>query len=149
VTTWGEFKAAHPALAEFGAERLGHPPAYLATVRADGAPRVHPVTPVIGADHLFVFMEPTSPKGNDLRERGQYALHNGVPDTNGTGGEFIVSGTGNLVDDEELRAVAVSSASYSPNARYILFELHVTEARCNGYGDIALPSPTRWPGTAP
>jgi hypothetical protein len=55
------------------------------------------VTPVIGGDHLFVFMEPTSPKGRDLRERGSYAMHNGVPDTEGTGGEFQVSGTATLV----------------------------------------------------
>jgi hypothetical protein len=27
---------------------------------------------------------------------------------------------------------------------YVLFELSVTEARCNGYGDVVLPSVTRW-----
>jgi hypothetical protein len=26
----------------------------------------------------------------------------------------------------------------------VLFELSVTEARCNGYGDVVLPSVTRW-----
>jgi hypothetical protein len=69
MITWGQFEAAHPALAAFGAERLGRPPAYLGTVRSDGGPRVHPVTPVVGSGHLFVFMEPASPKGRDLRER--------------------------------------------------------------------------------
>lgn len=149
MSTWGEFRDAHPSLAAFGAELLGRPPAYLATVRSDGAPRVHPVTPVIGGDHLFVFMEPTSPKGRDLRERGSYAMHNGVPDTEGTGGEFQVSGTATLVEDEGLRALAVTSASYSPAERYILFQLSVAEARCNGYGDVTLPSPTRWLSSAP
>jgi Pyridoxamine 5'-phosphate oxidase len=144
MNTWGEFRAGHPSLAAFGAERLGHAPAYLATVRADGAPRVHPVTPVIGDDHLFVFMEPTSPKGRDLRERRSYALHCGVPDMEGTGGEFHVSGTATLIDDQEARALAVASARYSPAERYILFELHITEARCNGYGDVTLPTPARW-----
>jgi hypothetical protein len=52
----------------------GRPPAYLATVRSDGRPRFHPVTPIIADNALFVFMEPTSPKGRDLRERGWYAL---------------------------------------------------------------------------
>jgi hypothetical protein len=149
MSTWGQLEAAHQTLAAFGAERLGHPPAYLGTVRSDGAPRVHPVTPIIGTGHLFVFMEPTSPKGRDLRERGIYALHNGVPDTNGTGGEFHLTGTATLVEDEELRRVAVAAASYAPAERYILFELGVTEARCNGYGDVTLPSPTRWLGSAP
>jgi hypothetical protein len=149
MSTWGQFEAAHPTLALFGAERLGHAPAYLATSRSDGGPRVHPVTPIIGSGHLFLFMEPTSPKGGDLRERGTYALHNGVPDGHGTGGEFYLRGSATLVEDEQLRALAVSAASYSPAERYILFELAVTEARCNGYGDVALPSPTRWREDAP
>jgi hypothetical protein len=104
---------------------------------------------VIASDHLFLFMEPTSPKGRDLRGRASYALHNGVPDNKGTGGEFYLRGTATLVEDEALRTIAVSSASYSPAAHYILFELHVTEARCNGYGDVTLPSPTHWRSVAP
>jgi Pyridoxamine 5'-phosphate oxidase len=143
-SSWGVFRAGHPSLAAFGAERLGGPPAYLATVRPNGTPRVHPVTPIIGADHLFLFMEPNSPKGRDLREQGSYALHSAVPDMQGTGGEFKVSGIATLVEDEDLRAVAVSSARYTPAERYILFELYITEARCNGYGDVTLPSPPRW-----
>jgi hypothetical protein len=145
MKTWGELRTVHPSLAAFGAERLGDgPPAYLATVRADGSPRVHPVTPIVAPDHLFLFMEPTSPKGRDLRERGHYSLHNAVPDMHGTGGEFILSGTAIPVEDQELRAQAVSSARYEPAERYILFELHVSEARCTGYGDVTLPSPPRW-----
>src|ERR1700730_11012499 len=144
MSNWGVFRAAHPSLAAFGEERLGGPPAYLATVRSDGTPRVHPVTPITTAGHLFLFMEPTSPKGRDLRERGSYALHSAVPDMQGTGGEFRVSGIATLVEDQDLRAVPVSAARYSPAERYILFELKVTEARCTGYGDATLPSPPRW-----
>ena len=94
MTTWGVFAAAEPDLATFVAERLQAGPAYLASVRASGAPRVHPVTPIFTADGLYLFMEPTSPKGADLRERGWFALHNGVPDNAGTGGEASVTGRG-------------------------------------------------------
>src|SRR6187401_2759383 len=117
MKSWGEFAAAEPALASFGAERLVGLPAYLATVREDGMPRVHPVTPVVSADGLFVFMESTSPKGQDLRERGGYALHSGVPDNEGSGGEFFVSGTGHLVEDASIRAIAERAASYEPEPR--------------------------------
>jgi tRNA-Thr(GGU) m(6)t(6)A37 methyltransferase TsaA len=141
---WGDFAAAAPALAAFGAARLLAPPAYLATVRADGAPRVHPVTPIIGGDRLFVFMEPTSPKGRDLRERVTFALHTGVPDTAGTGGEFAISGRAGLVTDPDSRAIAAGAASYTPADRYILFELLVRAASCQGYGDVALPTVRRW-----
>lgn len=148
MTTWGEFARAEPELASFGAARLQAGPAYLATVRRTGQPRVHPVTPIVAPDALFVFMEPTSPKGRDLRERGWYAVHNGVPDTNGTGGEFYLSGRAFAVDDPAVRAVAVASASYEPADRYVLFELQVGEARCNGYGDVALPATRRWSAPA-
>jgi len=54
--------------------------AYLGTTRTDGSPRVHPVSPFIGAGCLFVYMEPTSPKAADLRRDARYALHCGVED---------------------------------------------------------------------
>jgi hypothetical protein len=144
MVTWGEFARIEPELASFGAGRLSVPPAYLATVRRNGAPRVHPVTPILTSDGLFLFMEPTSPKGRDLRERGRYALHNGVPDTHGTGGEFFVSGKGFWVEDAAVRAVVAEAASYDPSDEYVLFELMLSEARCNGYGDVPLPAHRRW-----
>ena len=133
-----------PELAAFGEGRLLLPPAYLATVRKDGAPRVHPVTPIVSASALFLFMEPTSPKARDLRERGWYSLHNGVPDTNGSGGEFWIIGKGFPVTETGLRATATEAASYEPAEDYILLELRVTSARCNGYGDVPLPMNRRW-----
>ena len=144
MARWAAFAAAEPELAAFGEDRLGRPPAYLATVRADGLPRVHPVTPIIGAGGLYVFMEPTSPKGRDLRERGGFALHSGVLDADGTGGEFWIAGTAAAVEDPSTRAEVATAASYSPNDRYVLFELSLHEARCNGYDDVVLPARTRW-----
>jgi hypothetical protein len=144
MTTWGAFAAAAPELASFVAERLQAAPAYLATVRGSGAPRVHPVTPILTADGLYVFMEPTSPKAADLRARRWFALHNGVPDNAGTGGEASVSGTGHAVDEVTVRATVVAAASYDPADRYVLFELRPTEVRGNGYDDVTVPEPRRW-----
>jgi hypothetical protein len=144
MASWGDFEAQAPALAAFGAERLTAAAAYLATLRRNRTPRVHPVAPIVGGGRLFVFMEPTSPKAHDLREREWYALHNGVPDTFGTGGEFFVSGQASELDDLQLRTIATEAAAYQPEDRYILFELLVNEARCNGYGDVTLPDPGRW-----
>jgi hypothetical protein len=144
MASWSDFEAQAPAAAAFGAERLTAAAAYLATLRRNRTPRVHPVAPIVGGGRLFVFMEPTSPKAHDLSERGWYALHNGVPDTFGTGGEFIVSGQASLLDDPELRTIASEAAMYQPEDRYVLFELLIKEARCNGYGDVTLPYPGRW-----
>jgi hypothetical protein len=144
VARWGEFESAASELAAFGAHLLRNAPAYLATVRLNGRPRVHPVSPIIADGGLFVFMEPTSPKGADLRRGSWYALHNGVPDAFGSGGEFRVTGQASLVGDPIVREVAAKGAGYAPEDRYVLFELGVSEARCNGYGDVALPDPRHW-----
>lgn len=146
--TWGEFASAEPDLASFGADRLTAAPAYLGTIRRAGTPRVHPVTPIFTPEGFYLYMEPTSPKARDLEERGFYAVHSGVPDNAGTGGEFSVSGTGLPVDDQELWAAVAEAASYTPANRYILFELLVSEARCHGYGDVPLPANKRWSSNA-
>ena len=61
-------------MAALGFERLNRKVAYLATIKKDGSPRLHPVTPFIGNGMLFVFTEPSSPKIGDLRRDGRYAL---------------------------------------------------------------------------
>lgn len=141
---WGAFAEQEPELARFGKARLTDLPAYLATVRRSGAPRVHPVTPIFASTGLFLFMEPTSPKGRDLRERGWFALHSGVPDDEGTGGEFWISGIGRFSEAPGLRSEVMAFADYPPAERYVLFELRRAEARANGYGDVELPEPRRW-----
>ena len=146
---WGEFASQAPGLAEFGVRRLAAAPAYLATLDRSGAPRIHPVTPIVGDGRLFLFMEPSSPKGDDIACRGVYALHCGVPDANGTGGEFYVRGHGERIASPQLRAVAAQAARYPPHDRYVLFELGIAEVRCNGYGDVALPEPRSWRSTLP
>ncbi len=90
--SWQDFALAAPELAAFGAERFAHGPAYLATVLADGSPRLRPVTPIIGEGHLLLFMEPTSPKGRDRQCGSAYALHCSVDSTAGGAGEFLLTG---------------------------------------------------------
>jgi hypothetical protein len=141
---WAEFSELEPDLARFGADRLTAAPAYLATVRRSGAPRVHPVTPIFAHRRLFLFMEPTSPKRRDILERGWFAIHSGVPDNAGTGGEFWASGIGQAVEDQVMWAQVAEAAGYDPPDRYVLFELHLSEARCHGYGDVPLPAIRRW-----
>lgn len=131
--SWKILEEQQPELATYGAERLHGQVAYLATVGKDGSPRVHPMTPIIGRGHLFVFMEPTSPKGHDLRRNGRYAIHCSVSDTSGASGEFYVTGQAQLIDDPELRALAVSLASYTPADRYILFEFDIASTASTTY----------------
>lgn len=136
MTTWGEFAAGEPELAGFGAERLRARPAFLATAREDGAPRVHPVTPIIGDGRLLLFMEPTSPKGKDLQRGSRYQLHCGVENDEGGGGEFYVTGAGRLVDPAEAALWELAKrVGYAPKPHYILFELSVDGAFSTVYAD--------------
>jgi hypothetical protein len=131
--SWRFLEEQSPELAKFGLERLNGKVAYLATLRKDGSPRVHPMTPIIGEGHLFVFMEPTSPKGHDLQRDGRYAIHCSVGDTSGESGEFNLAGQARLIDDPDLRAVATRLSSYKPADRYILFEFEVASAASTIY----------------
>lgn len=103
MAAWQEFEAAASELAAFGTRRLANQVAYLATSRADGSPRVHPISPLIGEGHLFVFMEPTSPKGYDLKRDPRYALHSSVEDSSGSSGEFNITRYARPVDDEPVQ----------------------------------------------
>lgn len=144
--SWRELEQAEPLLAAFGAERLGGAggPCYLATVDGDGAPRVHPVTPVLAPGRLLVFMEPTSPKGRDLDRGSRYALHGPVEDNSGGGGEFRLRGRGHRVDDDRVRAEAVAHASYEPADDYVLFELEADDAFSTTYDDDGTPVRRHW-----
>jgi hypothetical protein len=141
--SWKDLEHAAPDLAAFGLKRFEIGVAYLATVRQDGSPRVHPVTPIIGQGHLFLFMEPTSPKGHDLRRDGHYALHSAVSDPNGTSGEFIITGSAKIIVDPDMRSLASQLASYTPADRYILFELSIESAASTIYKD-GLPVRQYW-----
>lgn len=133
--SWKTFEEQAAELAEFVKTRLHNKVAYLATIRKDGSPRVHPFTPIIGEGHFFVFMEPTSPKGHDLRRDGRYAVHCSVSDTSGESGEVIVTGTAKFIEDSEVRAQAVRVCPYQPAERYILFELEIEHVLITEYGD--------------
>lgn len=142
--SWNNLESADPALAAFGADRLvSTGVAYLATIRNDGAPRVYPVTPIIGAGRLFLFMEPTSPKGHDLQRDGRYAMHCAVENASGGGGEFFVAGRARLVEDPAVRQIATHAAPFTPADHYMLFELSLEQANSTIY-DGGNPVRTRW-----
>jgi len=130
-------------MAEFGLKRVEYHVMYLATVRKNGYPRVHPFTPFVASGHLFAFMEPTSPKGLDIQRNGVYSMHSLVTDMNGTNGEFTISGRAHLVTDPATRELAVKGCPYTPKGRYICFEFKLEECITNTYLD-GVPQTGGW-----
>ena len=146
--SWKDFESNVPELAEFGRERLHGQVSYFATIRKNNLPRLHPVTPIIGEGHLYLFMEPTSPKQHDLIRGSAYVLHSSVADNDGSNGEFQLTGYADRVRDARPRQQAVALAPYEPEAHHILFELGILEALSTVYRDDA-PVRARWKASAP
>lgn len=76
MATWADFEAAEPEMAAVGRGLLEqHHLAYIATVRTDGSPRLHPVSPFIIDGHLLVSTPVTSPKGGDQLREPRVVIH--------------------------------------------------------------------------
>ena len=103
MVSWAEFSRLEPDLAQQGRQLLYHfgvGLAFLATVRTDGGPRLHPVCPLISEAGLFAFVIP-SPKQRDLHRDGRYALHSFPLPHNEDA--FYLTGTATKVDDPSAR----------------------------------------------
>ncbi len=141
--SWRDLVAGNPSLATYGAQRLTDRVAYLATVGADGRPRVYPVSPLLCDDRLFLYMYPSSPKGHDLERGSWYAIHCSVEDDQGGAGEFSVRGTAQRVTDPAVWELARPGRPDEFNTRYVLFELDVHQALSTTYRG-GRETRTRW-----
>jgi hypothetical protein len=125
MVTWKTFAAAEPELAAAGSALLfqfGVGLAFLATVRRDRAPRLHPVCPVLSDGRLFVLIMPASPKRYDLGRDGRYALQP-FPQPKPGSDEFAVAGRAVRIDDPATRAAVFRDAKHIAQPSEVLFEL--------------------------
>jgi hypothetical protein len=107
---WSELERLRPDLAAVGRRLLyqfGVGLAFLATTDTSGAPRVHPVCPVVHGGGLFALIIP-SPKREDLRRDGRFALHSFPCDDN----EDAVYLTGQAREEVDPAVVAAVRAAY-------------------------------------
>jgi hypothetical protein len=143
--SWQSFADGAPELAAFGAERLHDQVAYLATLKPDGSPRLHPVRPVVTGGRLFLFMEETTPKVGDLARDARYALHGtATSDQPWDLQEFAIEGNARRVDDVPPRTTANAGSAFPRDERFLLFELDVVRAISTVYGADGRPHRERW-----
>jgi hypothetical protein len=154
VASWAEFEASQPALAQAGRAlvyQFGVGLAFLATVRKDGGPRVHPMCPIIEAGGMYAFIVP-GPKQSDLHRDGRFALHSFPgPDNEDA---FYCTGTVRPEEDPATRRalaeVFVTERSGvgvpAPAPDHHLFRFDIERClltRTTGHGDHA-PQHTTW-----
>jgi hypothetical protein len=146
MAKWSEFERDDPSMAASGRRLLyqfGVGLGYLATVRRDGGPRVHPFCPVQSEGALFGLIG-RSPKRGDLLRDGRYALHTfPSPDRDD---EFYVTGRAILRNDtalrERVRAAFLATGGTSSNDE-MLFELDLEHALLATYKKRG--EPDNWP----
>ncbi|MFD2764025.1 pyridoxamine 5'-phosphate oxidase family protein [Micromonospora eburnea] len=128
MASWSEFAADEPRLADeirLLLQQYGPGFGYLATVRADGGPRVHPVSPVITDEGLYCFVI-ESPKRRDLERDGRYALHSFPPEDRDD--EAYVAGRARPVTDPATVARVAAHGRAASQVDWWLFEFTVDVA---------------------
>jgi len=154
MITWTEFERQQPALAGAGRAMFyqhGIALGFLATVRKDGGPRVHPVCPVLSPAGLHVLILP-GPKRGDLRRDGRYSLHSETfaPPREDDG--FAVSGRSAEMADRATRGIVRDQVMADFGALWpyfdelTLFELSVASCllTLTQPGEVFPKGPTIW-----
>jgi len=158
MATWREFLELQPEIAQSGRSlfyQVDVGLGFLATVRPDGGPRLHPMCPIIDAEGLYALIIP-SPKREDLIRDGRYALHS-FP-FEGNEDAFYLTGTARVVEGAEVRARVTDQfmkerkfeIPQSEVDAETLFEFDIQSAlltRTTGYGDFN-PRHTVWRAAA-
>ena len=146
MARWSEFEAQAPEIADAGKKlfyQFGPGLAFLATVRRDGGPRLHPICVNIVAGGLYSLII-HSPKRQDLLRDGRFALHSFPPQL--VDDEFYLTGRAVAQPDAEL-ASAVAAAQVQAGGTTaddeMLFELFVERVLYVRYG------PRNEPGNVP
>jgi hypothetical protein len=146
MATWREFESDAPALAEAGRAliyQFGVGLGYLATVRADGGPRLHPFCPILHEGGLYGLIG-HSPKQRDLLRDGRYAFHTfPSPDRDD---EFYATGRAAHRTDPALAGAVrrtMTSTGATSSGDEALFELDLERALLATYKKRG--EPDNWP----
>lgn len=145
MTSWSDFAAAHPDLAERALQILDrHRHKTLATLRRDGSPRISGIESRFADGELWLGLMPGSRKAGDLRHDPRIALHSASeqPDDDDPAvwaPDAKVAGVAvEVTDPAAFRRMAEIEGGDPEEAgpgTYHLFRIDVTEVVTVGVGD--------------
>lgn len=146
MALWRDFERDAPEMAAAGRAliyQFGVGLGYLATVRADGGPRVHPFCPILHEGGLYGLIA-DSPKQRDLLRDGRYALHSFPAQDRDD--EFYLSGRAIRHADPALAGAVrrtMTSTGATSSGDETLFELDLERALLATYKKRG--EPNNWP----
>src|SRR4051812_21066523 len=105
MPSWSDFEAAAPELAARVRDRLdAHTHKTLATVRADGSPRISGTETQISDGEIWIGSMWQARKAHDLQRDPRFAIHSGSDDPPDWGGDAKLAGVAvEIVDPDEVR----------------------------------------------
>lgn len=126
--SWGGFAVEAPEFAGFVRERLdAHRHRMMATLRADGSPRLSGTELTIRGGELWIGGLPGSRKFVDLRRDPRLAVHSGSDDPPEFKGDARVSGIAVFVEDETAKADFLAAAGGGPPGPFELIRIEISE----------------------
>jgi len=128
LKSWNDFSNEEPEVAALGKKLLFQSRehvglAFIATLRKDGAPRLHPISVILSNGHLYVVIPSTSPKCADLTRDGRYALQAFPPSSNEEPAEFYLAGRAKRIQDPVIRKALTDDTRVTVEENEVLFEL--------------------------
>jgi hypothetical protein len=105
MIAWDQFRREAPETAAVVERRIAATGlGLLATLRADGFPRISPLEPLIGDDRIWMGMMPGSTKTADLRRDPRLCLHTATADKEVADGDAKLWGRAVEAEDDDTRA---------------------------------------------
>ena len=118
MSSWSDVLVDAPELAKKVQARFdAHGLALLATIRADGFPRISPIEALFTADEVWLGMMPESRKALDLFRDPRLSMHNATEDKNVSKGDAKLVGRAVALDDagvERARGVFAEHTGHPP-----------------------------------
>jgi hypothetical protein len=133
VATWQVLETEAPEMASAARERFdAHRHKLLATLRADGSPRMSGIETTFSDGELWLGMMPNSRKGQDLRRDPRLALHSGSPDPDDSNpsawvGDAKLAGHAAFVEDPAAKERFAGEQAQMPPGPFDLFRVDITE----------------------
>ena len=134
MPSWSDFEAAAPELAAAVRERLdAHRHKTIATIRADGSPRISGTEAEIRDGELWIGSMWQARKAHDLQRDPRFALHSGSDEPDVWKGDAKLAGMAEEITDRE-RVEEINGDSAPPGPSH-LFRLDLREVSVVGLND--------------